>query len=85
MYKSAYYPIIYLGLGIEFQQPSIIAEALTQAPSYNESHIRILFWNVEAEAPNCISDSQAEAPDPAHPQGLWQRRNTYGATMDRFW
>jgi hypothetical protein len=30
LYEGAYHPIIHLGLGIEFQQPGIIAEALAQ-------------------------------------------------------
>jgi hypothetical protein len=50
MYEGAYHPIIHLGLGIEFQQPSIIAEALAQAASHDNSNIGILFRNAEAEA-----------------------------------
>ena len=50
MYEGAYHPIIHLGLGIEFQQPSIIAEALAQAASHDNSNIGVLFRNAEAEA-----------------------------------
>ncbi|KAH8807229.1 hypothetical protein F5884DRAFT_673432 [Xylogone sp. PMI_703] len=50
MYEGAYHPIIHLGLGVEFQQPSIIAEALAQAASHDNSNIGTLFLNAEAEA-----------------------------------
>lgn len=50
MYEGAYHPIIHLGLGIEFQQPLIIAEALAQAAAHDNSNIGILFQSAEAEA-----------------------------------
>ncbi|KAL2751793.1 hypothetical protein ACRALDRAFT_213747 [Sodiomyces alcalophilus JCM 7366] len=39
MYEGAYHPIIHLGLGVEFEQPSIIAEALAQAITHPVSGI----------------------------------------------
>lgn len=50
MYEGAFHPIIHLGLGIEFQQPSIIAEALAQAAAHDNSNIVTLFQNAENEA-----------------------------------
>ncbi|KAH8589378.1 hypothetical protein B0O99DRAFT_637117 [Bisporella sp. PMI_857] len=50
MYEGAYHPIIHLGLGIEFQQPAIVAEALAQAAAHDNSNIGTLFRNAEAEA-----------------------------------
>jgi hypothetical protein len=50
MYEGAYHPIIHLGLGIEFQQPSIVAEALAQAAAHDVSNIATLFQNAESEA-----------------------------------
>lgn len=50
MYEGAYHPIIHLGLGIEFQQASIVAEGLAQAASHDDSHIGTLFRNAESEA-----------------------------------
>ncbi|KAE8384091.1 hypothetical protein BDV23DRAFT_192077 [Aspergillus alliaceus] len=50
LYEGAYHPIIHLGLGIEFQQPSIIAEALAQAAAHDDSHISTLFETCEAQA-----------------------------------
>lgn len=50
MYEGAFHPIIHLGLGIEFQQPSIIAEALAQAAAHDNSNIITLFQNAESEA-----------------------------------
>lgn len=50
MYEGAYHPIIHLGLGIEFDQVSIVAEALAQAAAHDNSNIVTLFLNTEAEA-----------------------------------
>ena len=50
MYEGAYHPIIHLGLGIEFRQPSIIAEALAQAAAHDDSDIGTLFGACEAQA-----------------------------------
>ncbi|KAL8792406.1 MAG: hypothetical protein Q9195_005020 [Heterodermia aff. obscurata] len=50
MYEGAFHPIIHLGLGLEFAQPAIIAEALAQAAAHDDSHIRTLFLNAEQEA-----------------------------------
>ncbi|KAF2118825.1 hypothetical protein BDV96DRAFT_568506 [Lophiotrema nucula] len=50
MYEGAYHPVIHLGLGFEFQQPSIVAEALAQAAAHDDSHIGTLFETCEAQA-----------------------------------
>lgn len=50
MFEGAFHPIIHLGLGIEFQQPSIVAEGLAQAASHDNSNIGVLFHSAEAEA-----------------------------------
>ncbi|KAI0595129.1 hypothetical protein F4775DRAFT_605408 [Biscogniauxia sp. FL1348] len=50
MYEGAYHPIIHLGLGIEFDQPTIVAEALAQAAAHDNSNILQLFQSAEAEA-----------------------------------
>jgi hypothetical protein len=50
MYEGAYHPIIHLGLGVEFNQPAIVAEALAQAAAHDDSHIGTLFRSAEAEA-----------------------------------
>jgi hypothetical protein len=50
MYEGAYHPVIHLGLGIEFEQPSIVAEALAQAAAHDDSHIGTLFEACEAQA-----------------------------------
>ncbi|KAL2194786.1 hypothetical protein P885DRAFT_42084 [Corynascus similis CBS 632.67] len=50
MYEGAYHPIIHLGLGIEFEQPMIVAEALAQAAAHDDSHISQLFRDAEAQA-----------------------------------
>ncbi|EOA85728.1 Baeyer-Villiger monooxygenase dmxR6 [Exserohilum turcicum] len=50
MYEGAYHPIIHLGLGVEFQQPAIVAEALAQAAAHDDARISTLFKNAEEEA-----------------------------------
>jgi hypothetical protein len=50
LYEGAYHPVIHFGLGIEFQQPAIIAEGLAQAAAHDDSHISILFAAAEAKA-----------------------------------
>lgn len=50
LYEGAFHPIIHLGLGVEFQQPSIVAEALAQAASHDSSDIDKLLQNAEQEA-----------------------------------
>lgn len=64
LYEGAYHPIIHLGLGIEFQQPSIIAEALAQAAAHDDSHISTFFETCEAQA--------GIAYPPQHPKSLIQ-------------
>ncbi|RAH41253.1 questin oxygenase tpcI [Aspergillus brunneoviolaceus CBS 621.78] len=64
LYEGAYHPVIHLGLGIEFQQPTLIAEALAQAAAHDDSHISRLFEACEAQA--------AIAYPPAHPKPLVQ-------------
>ena len=50
MYDGAFHSLIHLGLGIEFQQPSLIAEALAQAAIENSSNISQAFLASEQEA-----------------------------------
>ncbi|KAG6007654.1 hypothetical protein E4U21_005735 [Claviceps maximensis] len=50
MYEGAYHPVIHLGLGIEFQQPVIMAEALAQAAAHDDSHIGTFFAACEDQA-----------------------------------
>ncbi|KAI9689254.1 MAG: hypothetical protein M1820_010198 [Bogoriella megaspora] len=50
LYEGAYHPIIHLGLGIEFEQPSIIAEGLAQAATHSSAHIDHFLFSSEKEA-----------------------------------
>ena len=50
LYEGAYHPIIHLGLGIEFEQPSIVAEGLAQATAHSSSRATELFEMCEKEA-----------------------------------
>ncbi|KAF9769437.1 hypothetical protein IL306_013154 [Fusarium sp. DS 682] len=61
MYEGMYHSLIHLGLGIEFQQPAIIAEALAQAACHEDGHISKLLLGSEA-----LAESQdfAERPKP---------------------
>ncbi|RAH39755.1 questin oxidase family protein [Aspergillus brunneoviolaceus CBS 621.78] len=48
LYEGMYHSLIHLGLGIEFGQPGIIAEALAQAAAHEDGHIDKLLLGVEA-------------------------------------
>lgn len=50
LYVGAFHPIIHLGLGVEFEQQSIIAEALAQAAAHDMNGIDVFFANSEQEA-----------------------------------
>lgn len=39
LYEGAFHPIIHLGLGVEFEQPLVVAEALAQAASHDSAGI----------------------------------------------
>lgn len=43
LFEGLYHPIIHLGFGIEFEQPSIVAEGLAQAASHDPSDIDKFF------------------------------------------
>jgi hypothetical protein len=48
--EGLYHPLIHLGLGIEFAQPSIIAEGLAQAASHDSMSIERYILDCEQEA-----------------------------------
>lgn len=47
LYEGAYHPIIHFGLGVEFEQPSIIAEGLAQAAAHTNVGIDKFLFNSE--------------------------------------
>jgi hypothetical protein len=47
LYEGAYHPIIHFGLGIEFEQPSIIAEGLAQAAAHTNVGIDKFLFDSE--------------------------------------
>ncbi|KAH8701030.1 hypothetical protein BGW36DRAFT_375425 [Talaromyces proteolyticus] len=50
MFDGLYHPLIHLGLGIEFDLPGIVAEALAQAAANDDSDLHRLFSMCEEEA-----------------------------------
>ena len=50
LFEGAYHPIIHLGLGVEFEQSSIIAEGLAQSATHSSMGIDKFFINAENEA-----------------------------------
>ncbi|KAI4591844.1 hypothetical protein KJ359_012163 [Pestalotiopsis sp. 9143b] len=50
LFEGAFHPVIHLGLGIEFEQPTIVAEALAQAASDHAFGAGPFMRNVEATA-----------------------------------
>lgn len=63
MYEAAFHSFIHLGLGVEFEQPSIVAEALAQAATENNSNVDVFLREAEELA------SKA-GPAPAKPRSL---------------
>jgi hypothetical protein len=56
LYEGAYHPIIHFGLGVEFEQTSIIAEGLAQAAAHNSANIDRFLFDSEKEADALKSD-----------------------------
>lgn len=50
MYDGAYHSIIHLGLGVEFEQPGVIAEALAQAAAHDSFDTDYFFHTAEQKA-----------------------------------
>ncbi|KAI3545142.1 hypothetical protein CABS01_11804 [Colletotrichum abscissum] len=50
MYEGMYHSLIHLGLGVEWEQPGIIAEALAQAATHEDGHIGALLFSSEIMA-----------------------------------
>ena len=47
LFEGAYHPIIHLGFGIEFDQPSIVAEGLAQTATHDPANIDAFFIRSE--------------------------------------
>ncbi len=43
LYEGAYHPLIHLGLGVEFELPSIVAEGLAQAAAHDSANLEAFF------------------------------------------
>ena len=50
LYEGLYHPLIHVGFGIEFDQPSIVAEGLAQAASHDQSGVDVFFQRTEQSA-----------------------------------
>lgn len=50
MYDGAYHSVIHLGLGVEFEQPGVIAEALAQAAAHDSFDTDYFFHTAEKRA-----------------------------------
>ncbi|KAK2767077.1 hypothetical protein FQN54_006396 [Arachnomyces sp. PD_36] len=59
LFDGAFHPIIHLGLGVEFELPSIIAEGLAQAATDRSLGVDVYFRNCEQEAAAAKSTSGA--------------------------
>ncbi|KAG0650375.1 Oxidoreductase [Hyphodiscus hymeniophilus] len=58
LYEGAFHPFIHVGLGIEFEQSSIIAEGLAQAATHDSARIDVFFHRSEELAANSITPSK---------------------------
>lgn len=50
LYEGAYHPIIHVGFGIEFEQPSIVAEGLAHCATHDSADIGTFFAKAERYA-----------------------------------
>jgi hypothetical protein len=50
LFEGLYHPLIHLALGVEFAQPSIVAEGLAQAASHDSMGTEEYFFRTEEEA-----------------------------------
>lgn len=60
LYEGAYHPVIHFGLGVEFEQPSIIAEGLAQAAAHSNVGIDKFLFDSEKEALNSSIDASSK-------------------------
>lgn len=64
LFDGAFHPLIHLGLGVEFDQPSIVAEGLAQAATDVSFEIEAFFRNAEHEALKAGPAAAAAKPRP---------------------
>lgn len=64
MFDGAFHPIIHLGLGVEFEQPSIIAEALAQAATDASFNVGAFYRDAEEEAAKAGGDGSTATSQP---------------------
>jgi hypothetical protein len=64
MFDGLYHPLIHLGLGVEFELPGIVAEALAQAAANDDSDLHKLFGMCEVEAASAtpLNDKAGQRP-----------------------
>ncbi|GAM43183.1 hypothetical protein TCE0_047f17782 [Talaromyces pinophilus] len=76
MFDGLYHPIIHLGLGIEFNLPGLVAEALAQAAANDDSDLHRLFGMCEQEAASQVVALSEEAKKTSMLQLLDAMRET---------
>lgn len=64
LFDGLYHPLIHLGLGIEFELPGLVAEALAQAAANDDSDLDRLFRMCEAEAESACAEDEKEGRRP---------------------
>ncbi|KAJ5769688.1 hypothetical protein N7520_004247 [Penicillium odoratum] len=62
LFEGLYHPVIHLALGVEFQQPAIVAEALAQAASHDSMGFETYFKRVEELAREAPAASIGSRP-----------------------
>ena len=60
LYEGAHHSLIHLGLGVEFDMPMIVAQALAQAASHPSN-------GIERFLPNCEQEAQKHESEPSKP------------------
>lgn len=72
LFDGLYHPLIHLGLGIEFELPALVAEALAQAAANDDSDLDRLFRMCEAEATSAQAQAQVQEEEGPPPPSMLQ-------------
>ncbi|KAF1349189.1 hypothetical protein BDV97DRAFT_297171 [Delphinella strobiligena] len=59
LFEGAYHPLIHVGFGIEFEQPSIVAEGLAHCATHDSANIKKFFAKAEQ-----LASSESVSPKP---------------------
>ncbi|KAJ5802310.1 uncharacterized protein N7503_004760 [Penicillium pulvis] len=81
LFEGLYHPLIHLALGIEFEQPGIVAEALAQAASHDSMGFETYFKRVEEHVRRTIGTGIGPRPLIELFQDIWTTKALRDASL----